>query len=117
MSNSTHGLVCPYCKTEVPSSASVCSGCGAQKGTLSQTLEPIVALFRIGFWLNSIGLVLVVWFFGAQQVFTNMKSSPFLRWPSTIGWLIAGYVVYKAATWIWRKVFGSLSDPRWIPSR
>lgn len=40
---------CPFCATPIPSGASVCRGCGANRGIRGEMIWPI--LFFGGFWL------------------------------------------------------------------
>jgi hypothetical protein len=53
-----YGPTCPFCGTAVADYAAVCTGCGAKKGYLSQTLGTGGAIVRMAIWCHTIGLVL-----------------------------------------------------------
>lgn len=64
---------CPFCKTDIPGGASVCAGCGARKGTRSDTIHPLGSLMRIGVWCNTLGLVIAVTCMGIVMPWKNDK--------------------------------------------
>lgn len=55
-----YGSSCPFCSTAVPEEASVCSACGAMKGTRSDTFSPGQSLIRASIWLNVFGFIFFV---------------------------------------------------------
>ena len=64
---------CPFCKTDIPVGASVCVGCGARKGTRSDTIPPLASLMRIGVWCNTLGVIISVACMGAVMPWKDEK--------------------------------------------
>ena len=87
----------------------MCAACGAVERTMD------VSLIRFAVWCNTIGLVLLIWL--AQPYFLYKElQSPITNWKlvalSSVV-MVGGFWVYKAATWIWAKVLGRMSDKKW----
>lgn len=61
------GTVCPFCSTAVPNYVSVCTGCGAVRGTRAQSLKPGAALIRASLWANSLGAIVFLTCYMAVQ--------------------------------------------------
>jgi hypothetical protein len=61
------GTLCPFCSTAVPSYVSVCTGCGAERGTRAQSLKPGAALIRASLWANTLGAIVFLSCYMAVQ--------------------------------------------------
>lgn len=101
------GGQCPHCKTVINNGATVCTGCGARRGTRGEASTASGLFGRFVIWCNTIGVVVVV----TLLVVADQYQKGHIVFAIVVAAL--GFGVLKVAGNVWRSIFGSLSDPVW----
>jgi len=106
--SSAYGDKCGFCHTAVPATASVCTGCGARKGTRVDLHEGGSAFIRFAMWASSVGFVLLLTVWGAIASYQQGSIALALLWAA------GGLFLTKICARVWKKIFGTLADPLWV---
>lgn len=99
---------CPFCKTVINNGATVCTGCGARRGTRGDASSASGVFGRFIIWCNTIGVVLAITLVGAADQYRKDHIV------FALAIVAFGFGVLKVANKVWRAIFGSLSDPVWV---